>query len=133
MDASPDTSRQTLDITTAAFRLGISPDGVRKRISRGSLQGYKAAGQWHVILDGPDSGPDSGPELRPDPQDGSPDELDTKDTLIKVLQDQIVDQRQQLIAREREVQELLTVVRQAQAMLPAPKVSGRHWWRLWHR
>lgn len=41
---------EILDVSRAAVRLGITPDGVRKRIQRGQLQAHKAGGVWRVIL-----------------------------------------------------------------------------------
>jgi len=41
---------EILDVSAAAARLGISPDGVRKRIQRGTLRGQKVEGVWRVIL-----------------------------------------------------------------------------------
>jgi hypothetical protein len=41
---------ELLDVSRAAVRLGLSPDGVRKRIQRGQLRGQKVGGQWRVIL-----------------------------------------------------------------------------------
>jgi hypothetical protein len=39
-----------VDVGTAARVLGISQAGVRKRLMRGHLQGYKVGGQWLVTL-----------------------------------------------------------------------------------
>jgi hypothetical protein len=39
-----------VDIAGAAAALGISPQAVRKRVRRGSLQAYKVDGEWRVIL-----------------------------------------------------------------------------------
>jgi len=41
---------EILDVSRAAVRLGISPDGIRKRIQRGTLRGQKIGGTWQVIL-----------------------------------------------------------------------------------
>jgi hypothetical protein len=41
---------EILDVSRAAARLGISPDGIRKRIQRGTLRGQKIGGTWQVIL-----------------------------------------------------------------------------------
>src|SRR5215204_1861023 len=41
---------EMLDVSSAAVRLGISPDGVRKRIQRGTLRGQKIGGAWRVTL-----------------------------------------------------------------------------------
>jgi hypothetical protein len=44
-----------VSIAEAAKLLGIGEDGVRKRIKRGLLHGYKADNKWFVVLDGQDS------------------------------------------------------------------------------
>jgi len=46
-----------VDIATAARRLGVSVDAVRKRLSRGHLAGVKHDGRWLVQL------PATGPEV----------------------------------------------------------------------
>jgi predicted ArsR family transcriptional regulator len=40
-----------IDIADAAVQLGLTPDGVRKRIQRGKIRGYKAGGRWYVQAD----------------------------------------------------------------------------------
>jgi hypothetical protein len=46
-----DSSRDRVDVATAAVRLGITPDGIRKRIKRGQLVAYQADGRTWVVLD----------------------------------------------------------------------------------
>jgi len=116
-----------LDINETARQLGISPDGVRKRIARGTLQATKVAGRWDIVLD---TGQDkTGP--RPGQQDMSPvgDSVRTEETLVTALQEQVKTLTQQLVVKDHQIAELLIVTRQAQAQLPAPAPSRRRWWQ----
>src|SRR2546430_3636563 len=71
-----DPSRDRHDIAQAAARLGISQDGVRKRIKRGQLAAYRVDGRTYVVLDGETDQRNSlnghaaarqdGPDSRPD-------------------------------------------------------------------
>jgi hypothetical protein len=47
-----DSTHDRVDIAAAATRLGITPDGVRKRIKRGQLGAYQVDGRTYVVLDG---------------------------------------------------------------------------------
>ena len=49
-----DDVQDTVDIPTAAGRMGITPEAVRKRIARGTLPATKQDGRWYVVLDGQD-------------------------------------------------------------------------------
>lgn len=66
---------EILDVSRAAVRLGLSPDGVRKRIQRGTLRGQKVGGQWRVIL----------------PAVGSPVGSDTTASVSKTVSDSARD------------------------------------------
>ncbi len=59
-----DPSRDHHTIAQAARRLGLTDDGVRKRIKRGQLGAYRVDGRTYVVLDGATAPPDSpnGPE-----------------------------------------------------------------------
>lgn len=52
-------------IAEAARLLGISPNAVKMRLKRSSLQGYKKGGIWQVVL--ADSGRDRPPTSEPTP------------------------------------------------------------------
>src|SRR5660397_232152 len=45
-DSDQDSGRTVLELRTAARFLNTSPDALRKRIKRGSAQGYKEDGRW---------------------------------------------------------------------------------------
>jgi len=50
-DSDQDSGRTVLELRTAARFLNTSPDALRKRIKRGSAQGYKEDGRWLVVVD----------------------------------------------------------------------------------
>ena len=68
---------QNCDGTTlaeAAIRLGTTPDAVRKRIKRGTFQGYKADdGRWLARLNGTGHGPDTDSQVDDERVDGEVD------------------------------------------------------------
>lgn len=123
-----------MDIDQTARQLGISPDGVRKRIARGSLQAAKVAGRWDVVQD---TRQDTTGQ-RPGQQDTSARlgaVSDTSPSLVTVLQEQVKTLTQQLTVKDNMIAELLIVTRQAQAMLPPPPPPERRrgfWGWLWH-
>jgi excisionase family DNA binding protein len=43
---------ETISIREAAKRLGMTEDGIRKRIRRGELKGIKVDKRWMVVWDG---------------------------------------------------------------------------------
>ena len=52
---------QTIDVLEAARRLGITPDAVRARLRRGTLEGYRDnSGNWRIVSD--DTTTDTTPE-----------------------------------------------------------------------
>ncbi len=126
-----DKVQDMVDIASAAGRMGVTPEAVRKRIARGTISATKQDGRWYVVLDdqdGKDAAYRTGRPV-PDGLDGDQDNVqDAKDKLIEVLQAQVESQGAQLDARTREVQELHVLLQQTQAALPAPR-RDRPWWR----
>ena len=125
-----DDVQDTVDITTAAGRMGITPEAVRKRIARGTLPATKQDGRWYVVLDGQDGQGPASWTGRPTPDgiDSVQDAVqDDKDKLIEVLQAQVESQGAQLEARTREVQELHVLLQQTQAALPPPRPGIPGW------
>lgn len=47
-----DKEQDSEDLATAAARLGLTAETIRKRLQRGKIKGFKAAdGTWRVTLD----------------------------------------------------------------------------------
>jgi len=131
-----DNGQDRVDIGTAAIRMGITTEAIRKRIGRGTIPATKQDGRWQLVLDGvqdavQDASSTSGVG-RPaqDIQDGRPDD---KDKLIETLTAELEARRQELqelqADRRREVQELHVLLQTAQTALAAPQ--HRPWWRWW--
>ena len=136
-------------IAEASHRLGVSIHTLKRRLKRGDLLGeHKPTPQGFIwMVDVPDGTPEpvaaisssngaTAAATPPDVPDGTlaavPADIHRLETLVATLQDQVQLMGQQLNTKDHQIGELLIVVRQAQAMLPAPKVA-RHWWRLWRR
>lgn len=62
-----DDSNRTVSVSEAAAALGVSTDAIRKRLSRGTIQGEKVSGQWRVTL----------PDTATPPTGHQPDTSDT--------------------------------------------------------
>jgi hypothetical protein len=101
-----DTSINGIDITSAAEKLGISVEAARKRVQRGSLQGYKVDGRWYIILDKQDTLDrtikDSVQDNVQDCPDTEYQSVQTYKELVKSLQNEISFLRQELSARTEE-------------------------------
>ncbi|OPZ62362.1 MAG: hypothetical protein BWY86_00426 [Candidatus Aminicenantes bacterium ADurb.Bin508] len=50
-DREQDSTRQPVELRTAARFLRTTPEAVRKRIQRGKLEAYKEDGRWLVLVD----------------------------------------------------------------------------------
>ena len=129
-----DKVQDMMDIASAAGRMGVTPEAIRKRIARGTISAIKQDGMWYVALDDQDGKDAAYRTSRPVPngldgdQDNVQDRQDARDRLIEVLQAQVESQGAQLDARTREVQELHVLLQQTQAALPAPR-PDMPWWR----
>jgi hypothetical protein len=56
---------EAIDVLEAARRMGVTPDAVRARLRRGTLEGYRDnSGNWRVVLN--DTTPDTTPDT-PEP------------------------------------------------------------------
>ena len=61
---------EKVSVAEAAVRLGVSTDAIRKRLSRGTLEGDKVDGVWHVHIDTPPGAPVSGHDVEGAPVSG---------------------------------------------------------------
>jgi len=101
----------SLSIRQASAQLEVSPDTIRRRLKTGALTGQKINGTWQIIL----------PESPTRATEGD-------EKLVAALEARITAQDHVIQAQAMQIGELLVIVRQTQAMLPAPH---RPWWRLW--
>jgi DNA-binding transcriptional MerR regulator len=105
-----DETTETLDLVTAARRLGLTTEGVRKRLIRGQLQGRKVGGKWTVILsNNPDKQPDN---ISPFPTTDTnnrvgvdPEVVDALKAHITTLESTVSEQRTELESRRHEVEQ----------------------------
>jgi hypothetical protein len=136
-----------MTLAEAAIRLGTTPDAVRKRIKRGTLQGYKAdGGRWLVRLNGAGHGPDTDSQVDDERVDAAGRRVDGEvdaDTLaayrelVATLQAELAAVRAELIRHDQ----LLAVALQRVPALPTPaqQVSAQEpvprypWWQFWRR
>ena len=104
-------NKKAVDLDTAADKIGISPDAVRKRIERGTLEGYKDSGRWKVYL--PDSEPDN-----------DRTKADNSGQLVQQLKSENEFLRQQLHQQSVIIYNLSESVK----LLEAPK-NIKPWWK----
>ena len=150
-DARQDVPAEGMTVAEAARQLGLSTAALRKRIKRGSLPALKVGEQWYVSREGvdaagaaeraaaPDTGSPSGSPSGPDTghspgtgpardaaYDAGRDTPDTgrdtgRDGEVRRLEEQVALLHEEVTVRRREVQQLHTLLAQAQQLaLPAP-------------
>ena len=109
-------------IQEAAQMLGISVATVRRKLHTGVLKGTQEdppTGRWWVEL--PDEGPL--PENGSEPYGG--DCADLRET-VAIL-------REELVSKNKQIEQLHVLLQQAQAALPVPRDSRPWWRRVWRR
>ena len=141
-DNPTDTMADALDSTTAAQILGMTEDGVRKRIAKGKLKGYKEHGRWYVYLPDTTQTHQSGAD-RPDrhPTDTRQTVVDAKELAIAAmeariasLEDHLVSIREQLQTKDDQLQSKDTQIGQLHHLLAQTALNAapaRPWWRFW--
>ena len=133
---------EQVDIATAAARLGMSLDGVRKRIKRGQLQGGKVDKRWYVVLpveqttstgslDGLGKPPrqldrqvDTAERTRDSAEDSASQNIQK---LAAILEEEIVFLRRELEARTEELRRkdhIIAALTQRLAPLPSMAQAG---------
>jgi hypothetical protein len=145
-------SETRVDVATAARLLGISQDGVRKRIKRGLLGAYRADGRTYVVLDMSATRADSrqNGHDRADPTRHDTSATDQTACLIATLEGEVAHLRHELEVRNAELERKDTIIMQLaraaaqQVALPAPNTTSetasadrgidntsrpRPWWR----
>jgi hypothetical protein len=102
-------------IAEAARRLRLSEYTVRRRVRTGELPGVQVATPqgfvWMVEI-----------------EDESPDTSSSGE--LTAMRESLALLREQLVAKDKQIEQLHVLLQQAQAALPAPR-NGRPWWRRW--
>jgi len=127
----------------AAAHFGVSVETVERRLRKGELKGQKQARPqgftWLVEIPDPLGDPGHAPVAPPSdtpvltpvvtPSDNSlPELVESLQDQISSLKDQLRVMNQALSSRDNQITELVTVVRQTQAMLPPPPAERRRGW-----
>ena len=109
---------RAIPVSEAAKRLGISADAVRKRIQRGTLQGYRVDRRWFVVLDGAGQ-QDAGNGNCPDSD---------RTALVAALRAEVDFLRSELLRKDQ----IIAALVQRVPPLPPP-AQRRPWWQFWRR
>jgi hypothetical protein len=135
-----DSKQDSVDLTTAAGRLGISIATLRKRLQRGTVQGFKAAdGSWRVVLDTVDNRLDSPGQTAGQDQTilvaALRDQIDTLRDENQFLRSQLRARDDEVQRRDEEIRRIHVLLQQQQQPVRAlPDHSGdwmQTWTRLW--
>jgi len=131
----PDSPADGIDIVQASMILGMSPDGVRKRLKKKTLEGYKDNNKWFVYL------PDSTQTEQTRPDNHVDKQTDSSDTIVSALEARIGSMETQLavyaeaaVRKDTQIGELHRLL--AQTALSAAPVDSQQtaikpWWRFW--
>ena len=134
----------------AAHQLGVSVDTVKRRIQKGELKGHQQPRPqgfvWLVEMPEETNLPGSNPANTPvdtavmagelrrleEMVQFLKAELNGRDIQIELWKQEAEAHREQLQAKDRQIEQLHVLLQQAQAALPAPR-EGHAWWRFWER
>ena len=140
-----------LTMVEAAHRLGVSVDTVKRRIQKGELKGYQQPRPqgfvWLVEMPEESNQPGSNPADTPVDTTVSTGELRWLEEMVQFLKAELAARdaqveswkqeaeahREQLQAKDRQIEQLHVLLQQAQAALPAPRENRPWWQKLWRR
>jgi hypothetical protein len=121
-----DNEQDSEDLTTAAQRLGLTVETVRKRLQRGKIKGFKTAdGTWRVALDRVDKRQDSSEQATGQEQDKPGQDTDPlTDPLVETLRDEVRFLRSQLQVRDEDVRRVHVLLQQEQQKTLLPRLDS---------
>jgi hypothetical protein len=140
-----------LTMVEAAHQLGVSVDTVKRRIQKGELKGHQQPRPqgfvWLVEMPEETNLPGSNPANTPVDTPVTAGELRRLEEIVQFLKGELNGRdvqieswkqeaeahREQLQAKDRQIEQLHVLLQQAQAALPAPRDSRPWWQRLWRR
>jgi hypothetical protein len=135
----------------AAHQLGVSVDTVKRRIQKGELKGHQQPRPqgfvWLVEMPEESNLPGSNPANTPVDTAVSAGELRRLEEMVQFLKAELAGRdvqieswkqeaeahREQLQAKDRQIEQLHILLQQAQAALPTPKENRPWWQRVWRR
>jgi hypothetical protein len=140
-----------LTMVEAAHQLGVSVDTVKRRIQKGELKGHQQPRPqgfvWLVEMPEESNLPGSNPANTPVDTAVSASELRRLEEMVQFLKAELAGRdvqieswkqeaeahREQLQAKDRQIEQLHVLLQQAQAALPAPRENRPWWQRVWRR
>jgi excisionase family DNA binding protein len=118
-----------VSVNEAARLLGVSRDTITRRIRAGDLEAHQEPRPqghvWRVVI--PDEAISEGH------YSDVMGELQTLRKMVSMLQTQVEADREELVSKNKQIEQLHVLLQQAQAALPAPRDNRRWWQRLWRR
>jgi hypothetical protein len=124
-----DNEQDSVDLAAASALLGLTVETIRKRLQRGKIKGFKAAGgAWRVVLDKVDSKQDSPGQTAGQEQDKPGQD---ENPLVATLRDEVQFLRSQLLSRDEEIRRVHVLLQQEQQQVKAltDHRARRPWWR----
>lgn len=119
----PDIEQDSEDLASAATRLGLTVETIRKRLQRGKLKGFKTAdGTWRVVLDKVDKRQDEPGQTAGQEQDRQQDKPGQEEAArikdlkadVEFLRSQLQARDEQLLRRDDEIRRVHVLLQQAQ-------------------
>jgi len=129
-NSQPDKRPETVDSTRASQFLGITEDAIRKRIARGTLEGYKEDGRWYIRLphslsDSDQNQPDNG--QNPPHTDQNEAHVTEAALAIDELRARVQSLEAQLGVEDTQIGELHRLM----ATTALNAAQQKPWWKLW--
>jgi Helix-turn-helix domain len=116
-----------VDIVEAAVRLKVSQKTVHRWVTTGRIPGVQRptnrGNKWFIEL--PDDLTDDTPE--------SAGELEAYKKLVDVLEGRLEAADQELMSKNKQIEQLHILLQQAQSALPTPQGRPTRWWKFWVR
>ena len=139
---------ELVTMTEAARRLDVTVETVKRRLRRGELQGHKQPRPqgftWLIEMPEETGDQDNTPSVTPSGTPLSNTEVHRLEGMVSLLQKELDITREELqhqrsmyqdelVSKNKQIEQLHVLLQQAQAALPAPRDSRSWWRRLWQR